>query len=57
MNITLRDEVKSYEKGTTVRQIAESISEGLARVAVCERSMTTDWSIWNFHSTRIANSK
>ncbi|MBQ7466672.1 MAG: TGS domain-containing protein, partial [Clostridia bacterium] len=35
MKIQLRDEVREYEKGTTVLQIAESISEGLARVAVC----------------------
>lgn len=35
MKIQLRDEVREYRKGTTVAQIAESISEGLARVAVC----------------------
>ena len=35
MKIQLRDEIREYEKGTTVLQIAESISEGLARVAVC----------------------
>ena len=32
MKIQLRDEVREYENGTTVLQIAESISEGLARV-------------------------
>ena len=35
MKIQLRDEIREYKNGTTVLQIAESISEGLARVAVC----------------------
>ena len=35
MKIQLRDEVREYKKGTTVEEIAASISEGLARVAVC----------------------
>ncbi|MBQ7453019.1 MAG: threonine--tRNA ligase, partial [Clostridia bacterium] len=35
MRIELRDEVREYPKGTTVEEIAKSISEGLARVAVC----------------------
>ncbi len=37
MKITLRDEVKTFEKGTTLTAIATSISEGLARVALCAR--------------------
>ena len=35
MKIQLRDEYREFEKGTTVLEIANSISEGLARVAVC----------------------
>ena len=35
MKITLRDEVKEFENGVTTLDIAKSISEGLARVAVC----------------------
>ncbi len=35
MKIQLRDEIREYPKGTTVEEIARSISEGLARVAVC----------------------
>ena len=35
MKIQLRDEIREYEKGTSVLEIAKSISEGLARVAVC----------------------
>ena len=35
MKITLRDEVREFEKGTSILEIATSISEGLARVAVC----------------------
>ena len=35
MKIILRDEVREYENGTTVEEIAKSISEGLARNAIC----------------------
>lgn len=35
MKIKLRDEVREYSEGTSVYDIALSISEGLARVAVC----------------------
>ena len=35
MKIQLRDEVKEFPVGTSVAEIAASISEGLARVAVC----------------------
>ena len=35
MEIELRDEVREYPKGTTVLEIAESISPNLARMAVC----------------------
>ena len=35
MKIQLRDEVREYEEGVSVLDIAKSISEGLARVAVC----------------------
>ena len=35
MKITLRDEVREFEQGVSVLDIAKSISEGLARVAVC----------------------
>ena len=35
MKITLRDEVKEFEKGVSTLDIANSISEGLARMAVC----------------------
>ena len=35
MKIQLRDEVREFDDGVTVADIAKSISEGLARVAVC----------------------
>lgn len=35
MKITLRDDVKEFEKGVSTLDIAKSISEGLARMAVC----------------------
>ena len=35
MKIKLRDEEREFEKGVSVFEIASSISEGLARVAVC----------------------
>ena len=35
MKITLRDEVKEFEVGVSTLDIANSISEGLARMAVC----------------------
>lgn len=35
MKITLRDEVKEFDDGMSVYEIAQSISDGLARVAVC----------------------
>lgn len=35
MKIQLRDETREYPVGTSVLEIASSISEGLARVAVC----------------------
>ena len=35
MKIQLRDEVREFKEGVTVADIAASISEGLARVAVC----------------------
>lgn len=35
MKIKLRDEEREFEKGVSVLDIAKSISEGLARVAVC----------------------
>lgn len=35
MKIKLRDEVREFEKGVSVLDIAKSISEGLARMAVC----------------------
>jgi len=35
MKIKLRDEVKEFEKGVTVLEVASSISDGLARMAVC----------------------
>lgn len=35
MEIQLRDEVREFEEGVSVFDIAKSISEGLARVAVC----------------------
>ena len=35
MKITLRDEVREFEEGVSPLDIAKSISEGLARVAVC----------------------
>ena len=35
MKITLRDDVKEFEKGVSTLDIAKSISEGLARMAAC----------------------
>ena len=35
MKIQLRDEVREFNEGVTVAEVAASISEGLARVAVC----------------------
>ena len=35
MKIQLRDQIREYDNGTTVLEIASSISEGLARMAVC----------------------
>ena len=35
MKITLRDEVREFEEGVSPLDIAKSISEGLARMAVC----------------------
>ena len=35
MKIKLRDEEREFESGVSVLDIAKSISEGLARVAVC----------------------
>ena len=35
MKIKLRDEVKEFESGVSVLEVASSISEGLARMAVC----------------------
>ena len=35
MKIQLRDEVREFNEGVSVLDIAKSISEGLARVAVC----------------------
>ena len=35
MKITLRDEIKEFEVGVSTLDIAKSISEGLARMAVC----------------------
>ena len=35
MKIKLRDEVREFEQGVSVLDIAKSISDGLARVAVC----------------------
>ena len=35
MKITLRDDVKEFENGMSTLDIAKSISEGLARMAVC----------------------
>lgn len=35
MKIKLRDEIKEFDKGVSVLDIAKSISEGLARMAVC----------------------
>ena len=35
MKIQLRDEVREFQEGVSVLDIAKSISEGLARVAVC----------------------
>ena len=35
MKIKLRDQVREYKEGTSVYEIAASISEGLARMAIC----------------------
>lgn len=35
MKLQLRDEVKEFENGVSTLDVAKSISEGLARVAVC----------------------
>ena len=35
MKIQLRDEVREFQEGVSVSDIAKSISEGLARFAVC----------------------
>ena len=35
MKIQLRDEIREFDEGVSVSDIAKSISEGLARVAVC----------------------
>ena len=35
MKIQLRDEIREFDEGVSVADIAKSISEGLARVAVC----------------------
>lgn len=35
MKIKLRDEIREFDKGVSVLDIAKSISEGLARMAVC----------------------
>ena len=35
MKITLRDDVKEFDRGVTTLDIAKSISEGLARIAAC----------------------
>ncbi len=35
MKITLRDEIKEFKEGVSTLEIAASISEGLARMAVC----------------------
>ncbi|MBQ9790092.1 MAG: threonine--tRNA ligase [Clostridia bacterium] len=47
MKIQLRDETREFEKGTTILEIASSISEGLARVAVAGRvdGVLTDLSV------------
>lgn len=37
MKIELRDSIKEFEKGVSLVDIASSISEGLARVALCAR--------------------
>lgn len=37
MKITLRDNVKEFESGVSLKDIALSISEGLARVAICAK--------------------
>ncbi|MBO4941525.1 MAG: threonine--tRNA ligase [Clostridia bacterium] len=42
INITLRDDVKAFENGTSLLDVAKSISEGLARVAL---SATVDGSV------------
>ena len=35
MKIKLRDEEREYDDGVSVLDVAKSISEGLARMAVC----------------------
>ncbi len=42
INITLRDDVKAFENGTSLLDVAKSISEGLARVAL---SATVDGTV------------
>lgn len=42
MKITLRDEVKEFEAGVSTLDIASSISEGLARMAVCGKVNDTE---------------
>ncbi len=42
INITLRDDVKAFENGTSLLDVAKSISEGLARVAL---AATVDGSV------------
>lgn len=37
MNITLRDTTKEFASGSTLKEIAASISEGLARMALCAK--------------------
>jgi threonyl-tRNA synthetase len=47
VSVTLPDgTVKEYPDGTTALQVAESISKGLARVAVAAR---IDGAVWDFH--------
>lgn len=51
MKITLRDEVRDFDEGVSLKDIALSISEGLARVALCAR---VDGKIKEMH-TKINN--
>ncbi len=61
MKIKLRDEVRDYAEGTTSQKIAESISEGLARVAICAKvdGHLTDLStpLFGDHEVQIITSK